>query len=300
MNMTASILHTYPCLVHTVQAAFKAYPLPRLEQLALAAHALNVPRSWLLAHDTDALNTQQWSALNTVLQRRLAGEPVAYIIGQREFYGLILAVSPAVLIPRPETELLVDWLVANVPPNGRVLDLGTGSGAIALAFAYHRRDCTVYASDISEAALSIAAVNISTHSLSHSANTPLVSLRCSDWCSAFSILQYAEYFDVIVSNPPYIAADDAHLQQGDLRYEPITALSDARDGLQHYSTIATQALPRLNASGVLVLEHGWQQSAAITQLLETAQYHAITPYYDAAKYGELGNARMLVARKMAL
>jgi release factor glutamine methyltransferase len=286
-------------IIQTIQAAFKAYAVPRLEQLSLAAHALNVPRSWLLAHDTDALNTQQWSALNIALQRRLAGEPVAYIVGWREFYGLVFAVSPAVLIPRPETELLVDWLITNVPASGRVLDLGTGSGAIATALAYHRRDCTVYASDISEAALSIAAANISTHSPSYSTNTPLVSLRCSDWCTAFSILQYAEYFDVIVSNPPYIAADDAHLQQADLRYEPITALSDFGDGLRHYSAIAAQALPRLKAGGALVLEHGWQQSAAITQLLHAAQYQAVAAHYDAAAQGEHGHARMLVARKMS-
>jgi release factor glutamine methyltransferase len=297
--MNKPILQKPPGLEHTIQAAFKAVCLPRLEQLTLAAHALNVPRSWLLAHDTDILNASQWSALNTALQRRLAGEPVAYIVGWREFYGLVFAVSPAVLIPRPETELLVDWLIGNVPANGRVLDLGTGSGAIATALAYHRRDCAVYASDISEAALSIAAANISTHSPSHTANTPLVSLRCSDWCSAFSMLQYAEYFDVIVSNPPYIAADDAHLQQGDLRYEPMTALSDFGDGLQHYSAIAAQALPRLKAGGALVLEHGWQQSAAIMQLLHAEQYQAVAAHYDAAASGENGHARMVVARKMA-
>jgi release factor glutamine methyltransferase len=272
----------------TVRALFQALSLPRLEQLSLAAHALNVPRSWLLAHDLDTLMPQQIAAVHSLLTRRIAGEPVAYLLGQREFYGLLFHVSPAVLIPRPETELLVDYLIHYAPNAGRVLDLGTGSGAIAVSFAHHRPDCQVYATDISPAALDVARTNNQAHSDGR------VDVRASDWCVAFFTSEYTNYFDIIVSNPPYIAADDAHLQQGDLRHEPIGALTDLADGLQCYRAIVLQALPRLKCSGFLVLEHGWQQGDAIAQLLQAAGYQAITQYCD---QDEQGHSRMLVAQK---
>jgi release factor glutamine methyltransferase len=270
---------------------FKAYPLPRLEQLSLAAHALNVPRSWLLAHDLDELSPQLLENLKQVLARRMAGEPVAYITGQREFYGLSFKVSPAVLIPRTETELLVDWLIEHVPQQGTVLDLGTGSGAIAISFLHHRPDCTVMAVDISEAALAIAAHNNMVHTAAK------VNLQLSDWCTAFSLNQYAAYFDVIVSNPPYIASIDRHLQQGDLRYEPMNALTDFFDGFSHYRTIAAQALPLLKPAGQLLFEHGWQQGQAIQGILHGVGYHSVEQYYDASMSGQVGHERMLVASR---
>jgi release factor glutamine methyltransferase len=276
----------------TLHRLFQTHPLPRLEQLALAAHALGAPRSWLLAHDTDGLTSAQTVAVAHALQRRAAGEPVAYITGQRAFYGLNFTVSPAVLIPRAETELLVDWLVEHAPQGAALLDLGTGSGAIAIATAQQRPDLTVCAADISPAALALAAQN----------NAALaggrVQLRRSDWCSAYASAGTGagELFDVIVSNPPYIAADDAHLAQGDLRHEPAGALTDFGDGLAHYRSIAVQAKAHLRASGTLVLEHGWQQGAAIAQLLAAAGYCAIEQHYDAAGHGERGHPRMIVAR----
>lgn len=269
----------------SLAALFRQHPLPRLEQLALAAWALDKPRSWLLAHDTDALSPAQSDAVASAFAKRSAGEPVAYIVGSREFYGLNFHISPAVLIPRAETELLVDWLIANAPQNGRVLDLGTGSGAIAIALAVHRPDLKVFAADISESALAVAQQN----------NVALtqgrVTLRRSDWFETFD----GEMFDVVVSNPPYIAADDTHLAQGDLRYEPEGALTDFDDGLKHYRSIAMQARKHLTAHGKLVFEHGWQQGETITDLLQTLGYRSIAQHYDAAAHGERGNPRMLVA-----
>lgn len=269
----------------SLAALFRQYPLPRLEQLSLAAWALNKPRSWLLAHDTDALSSALCDVVASAFAKRSAGEPVAYIVGSREFYGLNFHVSPAVLIPRAETELLVDWLIANAPQNGRVLDLGTGSGAIAIALAVQRPDLKVFAADISEAALAVAQQN----------NVALaqgrVVLSRSDWFEAFE----GEMFDVVVSNPPYIAADDTHLAQGDLRFEPEGALTDFDDGLKHYRSIARQAREHLTVHGKLVFEHGWQQGESITNLLQIQGYTAIAQHYDAAAHGERGNPRMLVA-----
>jgi release factor glutamine methyltransferase len=270
----------------TLREIFQTHPLPRLEQLALAAHALCKQRSWLLAHDTDTLTDTQTHAVSDVLKRRVAGEPMAYITQQREFYGLNFKVSPAVLIPRPETELLVDWLIQHTPHAAQMLDLGTGSGAIAVATAHSRPDLNVHAADISEAALTIAAHN----------NTALVQSRVqmckSDWLSAFA----DQRFDVIVSNPPYIATNDMHLTQGDLRHEPAGALTDFDDGLKHYRSIAAQAKAHLNAGGALLLEHGWQQGEALCALLREHGYRNIEQHYDAAAHGERGHPRMISAR----
>jgi release factor glutamine methyltransferase len=270
----------------TLAALFSAHPLPRLEQFALAAYALNQPRSWLLAHDTDTLTDEQSNAVANALRRRSAGEPVAYITQQREFYGLNFKVSPAVLIPRPETELLVDWLIQHAPQAAWVLDLGTGSGAIAIALAHARPDLNVHAADISEAALSIAAHNNA--ALVHSR----VQLRHSDWLTMFT----NETFDIIVSNPPYIAAYDTHLKQGDLRHEPVGALTDFDDGFKHYRNIAMQAKHHLNAGGALLLEHGWQQGDAICALLHEHGYTHIEQHSDAAAHGERGHPRMVSCR----
>ena len=278
-----------PSTLDTLASLFAAQPLPRLEQLALAAWAINKPRSWLLAHDTDVLIPEQQAAVQSALDRRIAGEPVAYIVGVREFYGFTFQVSPAVLIPRAETELLVDWLIEHTPPSSRVLDLGTGSGAIAIALAVQRPDATVFAADISDAALVIAQNN--NWSLVHGR----VTLLRSDWFEAFA----GDVFDIVVSNPPYIAADDTHLVQGDLRYEPAHALTDFDDGLKHYRHIAMQASKHLVTNGKLVFEHGWQQGGAITMILQELGYTAITQHYDAAAHDQHGHARMLVATKPA-
>jgi release factor glutamine methyltransferase len=271
----------------SLAALFRQHPLPRLEQLALATWALGKPRSWLLAHDTDALSQPQATAVESALTRRSSGEPVAYIVGTREFYGLTFQVSPAVLIPRADTELLVDWLIEHTPPSARVLDLGTGSGAIAIVLAVQRPDLTVFAADISDAALTVAQQNNAALAQGR------VTLRRSDWFEAFK----AERFNVVVSNPPYIAANDAHLAQGDLRFEPMNALTDFEDGLKHYRRIAVQAAQHLLPGGSLVFEHGWQQGKCISAMLREQGYEAITQHYDAAAHGEQGHPRMLVARQ---
>ena len=273
-------------MASTVAQCIAASGLPKSEAHTLAAHALNQPRAWLLAHDTDALTGQQLAVIQAVFTRRQTGEPLAYIQGFREFYGLDFVVSPSVLIPRPETELLVDWLIQHCPPQASLLDLGTGSGVIAVSVAHHRPDLAVAGCDISTTALAIAQQNNHTHAAGR------VNMLQSDWFGSVS-----GHFDVIVSNPPYIAANDAHLTQGDLRFEPSGALTDAADGLAHYRHIISHARTYLKPNGWLVFEHGWSQGAAIQRLLATAGYRDITQYYDAAAHDEQGLPRMLVAQR---
>ena len=259
--------------------------LPRNEASVLAAHALGEARTWLIAHDTDALSAAHLDAINAVFERRRGGEPLAYIQAYREFYGLNFAVSPAVLIPRQETELLLDWLIENAPEGAAVLDLGTGSGAIAVALANQRPDLHITACDISPAALAVAAQN----------NTALANARVrlieSDWFEHIT-----GKFDVIVSNPPYIAAGDAHLSSGDLRFEPLGALTDRADGLSHYRTIMADSLRFLQPAGWLVFEHGYDQSERLLSLLASAGYLNVTQHYDAAESDKRGMPRMITAQ----
>lgn len=232
----------------------------RLETRLLLQQALNVDHAWLITHANDSCGAAQTAAFQTLLGRRLAGEPIAYILGQREFYGLTLTVSSATLIPRPDTEALVAAALQRIPPHAacRVLDLGTGSGAIALALAAQRPRATVTAVDHSSAALAVARHNAKQLGLQN------VQFQHGNW---FSQLQ-AMSFDIIVSNPPYIAADDPHLQQGDLRFEPITALASGADGLDDIRTISAQAANHLAPSGWLMLEHGYLQGAAVRDILQ--------------------------------
>jgi release factor glutamine methyltransferase len=293
--------------------------MPSLEQTLLAGYALNQPRSWVLAHDTDNLSLEQFKVVETVLKRRYEGEPVAYIVEKREFYGLSFQVNPAVLIPRPETELLVDWVIQYAPLNACILDLGTGSGAIAISIAIHRPDCKVVAVDLSLDALHIALNNAIKHGLikdNHNNHyndynifdtfdlTTQFQLIQSNWCDYFIHYNMNNHhtlltFDMIISNPPYIAIDDKHLQQGDLRFEPISALTDySATGLKHYHTIAHQALILLKpiASSTLILEHGWQQGEALQTLLHGYGYTHITQHYDLGLHNQPANPRMIVAQ----
>jgi release factor glutamine methyltransferase len=239
----------------------------------LAAHALGASRAWLAAHGADALSATQTAAVQQALARRAAGEPVAYITGQREFYGLAFAVTPAVLIPRPETEWLVDFIVQHAPLGGSVADIGCGSGAIAVAAAHARPDLHITATDLSADALAVAQRNAHTHGVAARMRfahgdvyTPLAGQR----------------FDVIVSNPPYVAASDAHLTQGDLRFEPRSALTDAADGLSILRRLAQGAPAHLKPHGWLALEHGYNQADAVQALLRAAGLENVRTTADLA------------------
>lgn len=243
-----------------------------LEAQLLLQHALNVNRAWLIAHENDALQPNTHAAFETMLQRRLNGEPIAYILGYREFYGLKLKVTPDTLIPRPDTETLVEAALEKISQseNMRALDLGTGTGAIALAIAKHRPKTQVTAVDASQAALNVAIEN------AQALNLPNVRFVQSDWFAALN----DEKFDVIVSNPPYIEAADEHLNQGDLRFEPLGALASGADGLDDIRTIIDQAKNHLKPNAWLLLEHGYDQAAALTELLKQVGFSDVETLKD--------------------
>jgi len=236
----------------------------RHEAEMLLLHVLGRERSWLFAHATDLLDPATAEAFAALLQRRIAGEPVAYLLGRRGFWTLDLAVSPATLIPRPETERLVELALERLPAGMplRIADLGTGSGAIALALASERPLAQIVATDMSADALAVAAGNARQHGLAN------VAFRQGSWHAPLA----DERFDLIASNPPYIANDDPHLAQGDLRFEPATALASGHDGLDDIRLIIAGAPAHLLPGGWLLMEHGWDQGEAIRALLEDAGF----------------------------
>jgi release factor glutamine methyltransferase len=313
----------------------------KLEAQLLLQHVLNVNRAWLISHENDALQANINAAFEALLKRRLNGEPIAYILGYREFYGLNLKVTPDTLIPRADTEALVEAVLARIVFSSapspqplshkgarglntqlesplplwerarergeshdtssspsfrrksessdvelpskktldsdfrrndefRVLDLGTGTGAIALAIAKHAPQAHVTALDASQAALDIAIEN------AQNLNIPNVKFILSDWFSALN----QEKFDLIVSNPPYIEATDAHLKQGDLRFEPISALASGADGLDAIRHIIKDAPLHLNPHGWLMLEHGYNQASQVAALLKQAGFIEISHAKD--------------------
>jgi release factor glutamine methyltransferase len=239
--------------VREALAAAQAAGLDRPDSHALLQALLQRPRSWLIAHDDALLAPDQATQFATWIERRAAGEPVAYLLGQKEFYGLALEVTPATLVPRPDTETLVDWALERLPAQASLLDMGTGSGAIALAVKHSRPDAIVCATDASPAALAVAQRNgerlgLSLEWLLGSWWEPLVG-RC---------------FDLIVSNPPYIAEGDSHLPA--LRHEPLSALTAGPDGLDDLRTLISGAAPHLHPGGWLLLEHGYDQADAVAAL----------------------------------
>jgi len=258
----------------TVSRALAASGLVPFEAKVLLAHVLGRDRAWLAAHSGDAISGEQAKTFEALARRRRDGEPVAYLVGRREFYGLDLEITRDVLIPRPETELLVDLALARLPGDrhARVLDLGTGSGAVALAIASARRTAQVVASDISSAALALAQRNAARLGIGN------VSFLASDWFAALT----DQRFDLIVANPPYVAAGDPHLDQGDLRHEPAPALGAGGDGLSAIRAIVATAPAHLARGGWLLLEHGHDQSDRVGALLRDGGFADVRTARDLA------------------
>lgn len=246
-------------------AAMTQAGLPALEARMLLTHVTGLTRTQLITRDTQPLDAAQHAALGALIARRLAGEPMAYLVGEREFYGRPFRVSRAVLIPRPDTEIAVQAALARLSGTRapRVLDLGTGSGILAVTLACERPDAQVWATDISPAALDVARANAATLGADN------VRFLESDWYAA---LPAETRFTLIVSNPPYIAAGDPHLSSGDLRFEPVDALTDHGDGLSDLATIVAGAGAHLEAGGWLLMEHGFDQGQAARQLLHDAGF----------------------------
>src|SRR5690625_1511707 len=271
----------------------KHSPLSRLETQVLLAHILGVNRSWLIAHDDYILSSKQLEQFQKSVAARQEGWPIAYLTGQREFGPHVFAVTPSVLIPRPETELLLetalqtlapfdvaggscnhahDGSTPSCAPDTAVLDLGTGSGIIAISIALACPSARVVASDASADALQLAQQNAKTLGA-------VVEFLHGHWYDALTV---PIAFDLIVSNPPYIAASDPHLQQGDLRFEPLMALRSGPDGLQAIRQIIAKAPAFLKPKGALWLEHGFDQGDAVRQLLRQSGFQQITTRQDLA------------------
>jgi release factor glutamine methyltransferase len=244
----------------------------RTDASILLCHVLDCPRSFLLSHPETRLTTEQQQQFEALVARRLAGEPVAYLTGSREFWSLELKVTPAVLIPRPETETLVEAALARLPLDQprRVADLGTGSGAIALSLARERPKAHVIATDVSDDAIAVARENERAHAI------PNVVFHESIWFAALE----GQTFDVIVSNPPYVAADDPHLPA--LRYEPRAALVSGSDGLDALRHIIGKAPAYLNTQGWLLVEHGAEQAEVVRALFLSAGFNAVATLADLA------------------
>lgn len=276
---------TIQTILESAIPLFSQLDTTRLEVEVLLCHVLRVKRSYLYTWPDCLLTTHQIKQFQALCQRRRQGEPIAYLIGHKEFWSLDLQVTPATLIPRPETELLVEQALARLPidSDAQVVDLGTGSGAIALAIAQERPRCRVLATDNAPEALAIAQQNAQRLRLHQ------IQFQVSDWWQALNQVTAT----VVVSNPPYVAITDPHLTQGDVRYEPRQALIAGKDGLAAIRLLITQSWVHLELSGWLLLEHGYNQAAAVQKLLARQGYQMITTYPDLA-----GQPRVTVGQKL--
>lgn len=243
---------------------------PKRDAEILLGYLTGKPRSALLGFGETKLTVEEQASLEIIVQRRAQGEPIAYLIGEREFWSLPISVSPVTLIPRPDTECLVEQALKHIPRGAsRVLDLGTGTGCIALALGHERSDCTIIGTDIKEETIKLASHNAKKLGLPH------LSFFQGNWFSAVN-----GYFSVIVSNPPYIDAEDPHLNKGDLRYEPLSALVSADEGLADVKHIIRESPHYLRSCGWLLLEHGWQQSDKIQTLFYQTGFSSVSTYRD--------------------
>lgn len=255
---------------------------PRLDAECLLAFVLGKERSYLFAWPEKELDERQLQQFHDCLERRKLGEPVAYITGEREFWSLPILVAKGVLIPRPDTEILVEEALKRLPGNKcRIADLGTGSGAIALALAHERPDCEVIAVDQSDQALAMASENARRLGLGN------LSFLKASWCDGLD-----DPLDMIVSNPPYICHDDPHLNEGDVRFEPNDALVAGADGLDDIRLISQQAIRYLHDGGWLLLEHGYDQGASVADLLVAEGYQGVITVADLS-----GNDRVTLGQK---
>ncbi|MEE9355223.1 MAG: peptide chain release factor N(5)-glutamine methyltransferase [Methylococcaceae bacterium] len=268
------------------QATVQLKPLaenPRLEAEILLTLTINKPRSFLKAWPEKKLSDQQNKYLSSLISKRKLGTPIAYLTGQKEFWSIPLTVNDHVLIPRSETELLIEVALSIIPPKAtwQVADLGTGSGAIAISLAKERPELNITATDISHIALEVASKNVKKMDITS------IELQLSHWFSNLGQKQ----FDIILSNPPYIRAGDPHLNQGDLRFEPLSALISGPDGLQDLSQIGHDARQHLAQGGFLIMEHGYDQADSLGQLLQELGYQNLHHHHDLA-----GNIRAISAQ----
>jgi release factor glutamine methyltransferase len=262
----------------------------RLDAELIVAAALDHSRSWLLANLEQSLSESQLDYIQDLCRRRMQGEPMAYIIGHQEFWGLKFKVNADVLVPRPETEHLIEWILANFQDDHplQVADLGTGSGAIGLSIAMERPLWWVDVTDFSPAALSTAKYNAEFHQLNN------VEFFQGDWCKALPNRSYG----ILISNPPYIAENDSHLSG--LTHEPTGALVSGPDGLNAIREIISQAKDFLTDSGYLVLEHGYDQAQEVTQLLRQHRFTDIQNHFDLAKKPRFVTARWRIPASIVI
>ena len=264
--------------------------LAKSEAKILMAYVLEkhyqLPRSALLSRDDMQLHPEAIANWQSLESRRLSGEPIAYLVGKRGFHNIELYVAPGVLIPRPETELLVEIglrEIKRISHSATILDLGTGSGAIALAIAHDSPQVQVTATDQSPEALDIALINAKQLNMASR-----VQFIQGSW---YEPLGANASFDIILSNPPYIAAQDIHIGQGDLRFEPLSALTDHGNGLSCIETIISGAMDHLNPNGLIAIEHGFDQSNTVVALLKLAGFHDIQTHQDLAGHYRVASGR---------